>query len=157
MGFDDFSTGNTMNKDVLKTKLLTYMESDDLSELGDHLWGIPTIPSNAPDMENMQTEPWGSEECDIIMGLKETRDGFGYIGLHFGGDWEHPAHAILLWSEQVQSPVIYIVRDGNMYNWEEERPYDNEEDEDILASLDFDFPKLIASIDEMVAKYHSKT
>lgn len=153
-----------MNKAQLEKQLIAYIQEDDLSNLSEYLGEFETIPLNVPDMENADATADGHESLNEIMGLNEI-DGAGFVGVYFGGDWEWPVYGIVLWDEVKGKPTIHVIKEGNVYDWDNECPYENmddvdDEDDEVNAKpsdLGYKPELLIASAKKMLKEINMES
>lgn len=74
------------------------------------------------DLENLERAP-GSFGPQRLMGFKTLKNGFTFLGVCAGGDWEEPVFFIIYWNGK--SLRGYIPTQGNLWNTDTHMAYGN--------------------------------
>ena len=85
------------------------------------------------DLENFE---YGSGNDDLV-GFRSLDNGFTFLGITSGGDWESPVFWIVYWDGKGLRG--YIPTDGNCFNPKTKMALGNGEDEEDEDYLDHDF------------------
>lgn len=81
-----------------------------------------------------------------IIGFHTLNNGFSFLGISAGGDWESPVFFILYWDGT--SIRAYIPKDGNTYNEKEMSAYGNNDEDP--EGFDFDCDKILTDIQNRI-------
>jgi hypothetical protein len=81
------------------------------------------------DRENLYVCHKHSESTDWQLGFQTLDNGFTYVGIVAGGDWEHPIYAIIYHDgKQFRG---YVPTKGNIFNPVTKSAFGNEDDEEL--------------------------
>lgn len=81
------------------------------------------------DMENLYCDPAESKEWQV--GFQTLDNGFTYVGIMAGGDWEFPVYSILY--HDGKEFRGYIPTKGNSYNPVSKTAFGSEDDDDMVV------------------------